>query len=158
MAAQQATAETKAEAEKAVRTNRTLRFNNRVDAAVAGLFLLLVALIASLSVGEWVLLLAGKRRAALKESDPVWLPNYAAADARPFKLFGVLALAVGLAKELSGEAALERAQKTAAPCQCGGADAVNLLGEASDHPTTLSRPELYQEVVERRFRGVNRCC
>src|SRR3989442_5377623 len=41
------------EARKAVRTNRTLQFNNYLDALVAGTFLVLVVMIVFLSTREW---------------------------------------------------------------------------------------------------------
>ncbi len=157
-AAEEAPAAQKAEAEKAVRNNRTLQFNNRLDAAVAGLFLVLVVLIVSLSAGTWILLLARRRLPALRESAAVWLPEYATAEGRPFKLFNLLALAIGLAKELSGEAGLERAERSAQACPCGCAAKVNLLGEGSNQPSPSIKARLYQEVVERRFDGVKRCC
>ena len=56
-------------------------------------------------------------------------------------------------KNSPGETALARAQQTAA-CDCGCA--VNLLGEERAAPPT--KQEIYPEVTERRFRGINRCC
>jgi hypothetical protein len=113
-----------------------------------------VLLIVAISVREWILLLARKRLAALHESDPVWLPEFAVAEGKPLAVFSLLALALALAKELSGEAALERARQTATPCACGSAShhKINLLGEQG------SREQLYVETVERRFNGINRCC
>src|SRR5207253_11106678 len=64
-------------AEKALRDNRVLRFNNLLDAFVAAMFLALVAAIALLSAREWILLLARRKLALLRESEPVWLPDYA---------------------------------------------------------------------------------
>jgi hypothetical protein len=105
-----------------------------------------VVLIVALSVREWSLLLARRKPAALRETEPVWLPGYAVAEARPFRWLGVLALGLGLAKELSGEAELERAQRAAASCDCHQA------GISSE------RGKLYLEVTERRYRTVRRCC
>ncbi len=99
-----------AAAQRALESNKRLLFNNRLDASVAGIFLVLVALIVAISVREWILLLARKRLATLRESEPVWLPDYALAEGKPLRLFGLIALAFALAKELSGEAALDRAQ------------------------------------------------
>src|SRR5204863_8415623 len=48
-------------AENMLATNRTLRFNNLLDAVVAGLFMVLVVGIVVLSVTEWLLLLARKQ-------------------------------------------------------------------------------------------------
>jgi len=145
-----------AAAQRALESNKRLLFNSMLDAFVAGAFLVLVVLIVAISVREWILLLARKRLAALHESDPVWLPQFAVAEGKPLALFSLLALAFALAKELSGEAALERARQTANGCVCGSAShhKINLLGER-ENPT---KEQLYVETVERRFNGINRCC
>jgi carbon starvation protein len=145
--------------EKEMRTNRTLRFNNRLDAVVAGVFLALVASIVLLSVTEWVLLLARRRAANLHESAAVWLPDYAVAEAKPLKLGGLLALALGLARELSDEAAVERAKQSARLCPCGCASGVSPLAANSAGPASAGPNVAYREVLERRFGGrMNRCC
>ena len=63
------------DAQKALHTNRMLRFNNVLDAVVAGAFLALVTGIVLLSVREWILLLANRKLAVLRETEPVWLPD-----------------------------------------------------------------------------------
>ncbi len=98
-------------AKKAVHDNRTLAFNNRLDAVVAGVFLGLVTIITVLSVLEWILLLRRKRTAVLRETEPVWLPEsvLAAAAGRPWWKFSTALLLLGaLIRELTGEAAAER--------------------------------------------------
>jgi carbon starvation protein len=161
LAAAQASADPQviAAARKALQDNRTLRFNNLLDAYVAAAFLVLVLLIVAISVREWILLLARKRLAALHESDPVWLPEFGVAEGKPLALFSLLALAFALAKELSGEAALERARQTANTCACGAAShhGIDLLGE-KDAKNASSKDQLYVETVERRFNGIHRCC
>ena len=146
-------------ARKALRDNRTLRFNNLLDACVAAVFLVLVVLIVAISVREWILLLARRKLADLRESDPVWLPEFAVAEGKPLALFSLLALTLALAKELSGEAALERARQTANTCVCGPQShhKIDLLGEkeTSRAPT---KEQLYVETLEKRFNGYNRCC
>src|SRR5256884_58649 len=145
-----------AAAQRALAANKRLLFNNRLDAFVAGMFLVLVVLIVAISVREWILLLARKRLAALRESDPVWLPDYAVAEGRPSRLFGLIALAFALGKELSGEAALERAQRSAALCDCASPrhQKINLPGEQrSSSPP--SREQLYVETLEKRLKGIN---
>jgi carbon starvation protein len=142
-------------ATKALRSNRVLQFNNILDALVAGTFLLLVAAIVALSVREWVLLLARRKLVLLRETEPVWLPDYALAATKPLHLASLLALALALAKELSGEAQLERSRQQAAH------DMTQTEGDVlsackSDHGR--SEQQLYLEVTERRFRGVRRCC
>ncbi len=153
-------------AQKALTANRTLYFNNMLDAVVAGFFLLLVAAIVLLSVREWILLLARKRLATLHETEPIWLPDYAVAEGKPLHIFSLFMLAMALARELSGEAHLARAQEAANRCDCpdgksGPCQAVvkiDLLGEAREAARPKTQQELYVEVTEKRFTGVNRCC
>ena len=76
-------------------------------------------LIVIISLREWILLLARKKIAELRETPPVWLPDYAVAESKPFGILSLLALAMALAKELSGEAHFERAQ-AAQICDCAG--------------------------------------
>jgi len=124
--------------------NRSLQFNNQLDAAVAGTFLLLVSVIVGLSVREWFLLLTKRKPAVLHETEPVWLPDYALKEAGPNlrSAAGAAAIALGLAKELSGETQLERAQQAPAICAC--------------HPAAAQ--QIYVAATEARFNGVRRCC
>ena len=111
-------------AQKALHANPTLRFNNLLDAAVAGIFLALVTAIVLLSLREWFLLLSRRKPAVLHETEPVWLPDYAVVEGgRKFSgVAGTAALALALAKELSGESHLERAhQQAQAVCKCHSA-------------------------------------
>ena len=57
-----------AAAEKARIANRVLHFNNVLDAVVAAAFLVLVTGIVAISVREWVLLLARRKLAVLRET------------------------------------------------------------------------------------------
>jgi carbon starvation protein len=131
-----------------------LRFNNLLDAFVTAVFLVLVGTIAVLSVREWILLLGRRKLAQLRETEPVWLPQYAISETRPLKVMGVVALAISLAREWSGEAHLERALHDSQFCgNCHNhneASAAEGLGK--------NKPRLYLEVTERRFNGVTRCC
>ena len=54
---------------------KTEIFNNYLDAAVAGFFLVMVALILAGSIREWVRLLTGRKAAVLRESPYVALPE-----------------------------------------------------------------------------------
>jgi carbon starvation protein len=140
LAAAKATGNTKAieDATKALRTNRVLQFNNRLDAVVTTVFLALVAAVALLSFREWILLLAQRKLAVLRESAPTWLPEYAIAEARPLHVGSLLALGIALAKELSGQSHLERAQGNACACE---------------------KPvQVYCDATEDRFNGIRRCC
>ena len=119
------------------------QFNNRIDAIVSTVFIVLLAAVALLSAREWLLLLARKRLSTLRETEPVWLPDREAAGGSPLQVLGLFALLFALAKELSGEAALERARtQETRLCECGG----------------VNERHLYIAVTTRRFKGVNRCC
>jgi len=140
VAAAQSTGDPKAidDATKALRNNRVLQFNNRLDAVVIALFLALVGAVVLLSFREWILLLARRKLAVLRESEPAWLPEYAIAETRPLHVASLLALGVALAKELSGQSHLERAQTSA--CH-------------HEKPA-----EIYCDATEHRFKGIRRCC
>ena len=66
-------------------------------------------------------------------------------------------LALGLARHLTDEAALERERNAAQACACPCASKVNLL-KADREVSPLKPGELYAKVVERRFTTPNRCC
>ena len=104
------------------------------------MFLTLVSIIVLISVREWLLLLARKKPAELRESEAVWLPDYAVKEpgANLRTATGAAVLALGLVKELSGEAQLERAQKQV--CEC------------SVH-AEKSADKIYIETTEQRFNG-----
>jgi carbon starvation protein len=126
------------DATKALRTNRVVQFNNRLDAVVTAVFVALVAAVALLSFREWILLLARRKLAVLRESEPIWLPEYAIAESRPLHVASLLALGLALIKELSGQSHLERAQSNA--CH-------------NEKPT-----QVYCDATEQRFNGIRRCC
>jgi carbon starvation protein len=127
---------------KSVAVNETLKFNNRLDAAVAGTFLALVSVIILLSVREWILLLSKRKPAVLHETVPVWLPDYTLKESGPNlrSAAGAAAIALGLAKELSGETQFERAKHQACICE-----------QHSDQ-------KVFAQVTEAKFNGVRRCC
>jgi carbon starvation protein len=124
------------------RKNRSLLFNNLLDAVVTGTFLMLVSVIVLLSLREWFLLLSKRKVAVLHEAEPVWLPDYALKESGPNlrTAAGAAAIALGLAKELSGETQFERAKQAACACE-----------QHSD-------PNVFKQVTEERFNGVRRCC
>jgi carbon starvation protein len=129
-------------AQKALHANRTLEFNNLLDAAVAGIFLALVTVIVLSSLREWFLLLSRRKPAVLHETEPVWLPDYALKETGPNlrTAAGAAALAFGLAKDLSGESHFERARQQACVCE-----------QHSD-------ARIFAQTTEDRFNGVRRCC
>jgi carbon starvation protein len=146
-----------AQAKKAMRDNRTQHFNQTLDAVVAGIFMVLVIVILALSIWEWLKLLSGQRPPQLHEEAPVWLPESAAAGEGRAGALPFLALTVAMARELSGEAAMDRAQAgpvvptehvltVGAPCQC------------APRQGAPSRGEAFVEVAERRFGKFSRCC
>jgi carbon starvation protein len=128
---------------QAVTANLIGQFNNRVDAAVVGLFIIFVTAILALSLYEWVMLLARKRIAELRETAPVWIADYETATRKPMHLAGWLVLGFALLKEFTGEAAIERTRvESAQICECG----------SKEHR------QLYVAFTTRKFKGVNRCC
>jgi carbon starvation protein len=127
---------------------RTLERNNILDAFVAGVFLALISLLLAMSLREWILLLARRKVASLRETEPVWLPDYALAQARPIHLAGLATLAFALAKELSGEGQLERARESAHLC----------LDAKCEEQASKSNGQIYAEVSRKQFDGITRCC
>jgi carbon starvation protein len=146
-------------AKKAVRINTTLQFNNRLDAVVAGIFLVLVIAVVVLSLTEWILLLTRRKPAELRESQPTWLPEYAVSDARPATTtLGTVALGMVLLKELSGEAAIDRAaaEKTSA-CVCESG--IRLLAGEAASAGEKSAEDAYLLALKRKYSGrIDRCC
>ncbi|MGN6554974.1 MAG: carbon starvation protein A, partial [Verrucomicrobiota bacterium] len=129
-------------------------FNFKLDAFVAAAFLILVSIIVAVSIREWILLLARKKISELRETPPVWLPDYAVAESRPTNVMSLIALGFALLKELSGEAHLERAQQQAHLCECQLAK--ESLPSITANPKTAE--QIYLESTEQRFTGVRRCC
>jgi carbon starvation protein len=146
-----------AAAEKALKTTQALRFNNLLDLGVTGVFLTLAAAVVLVSVYEWLRLLRGARAPDLRETEPVWLPEHAIREGRPLgAIGGTAALALALAKEWSGESAVERARTQA--CEC---TTPKVLVDIPEVRTTVEREEqqhAYVAAAEQRFEGVNRCC
>ncbi len=81
-------------AETALSNNRRQHFNNILDAVVAAFFMGMVVLIAGISAVEWGRLLTGRREAKLRESEAVWLPEYAVAESKPANVAGAVTLAL----------------------------------------------------------------
>jgi len=149
-----------AAAREALRANRMLEFNNDLDAAVAGIFLVLVTAIIFVSVREWILLLSRRKPAVLHETEPVWLPEYAVKEAGPnFRTAaGAAIIAFGLARELSGESHFERARQQACASNCACESAASPRTHPASRDGCQSLTKIYVETTERRFNGVRRCC
>ncbi len=138
-------------AEGVLKTNRTLRFNNHLNAVVTGTFMSLVLAIVFLSIFEWLALVTKRRVAKLSETEPVWLPEYAVAEGKPVGWWSFFTLGFLLVKEVGGESAVDRAQ-ACVPLK------VDLLG-GSDAMAKAQRGQAYVLAAERRFEGgPNRCC
>jgi carbon starvation protein len=128
--------------------DRAQYFNNLLDACVAGVFLLLVATIVGLSIREWYLLWSRRKPVVSRETEPVWLPDYALKETGPNlrSAAGAAAIALGLAKELSGESHFERARQQVCVCAC------------EQHRGQPNDQKIYAQVMEEKFNGVRRCC
>lgn len=131
-------------AAKAVRDNKVLRFNQYLDAAVAGTFLVLVVVVVALCLWEWARLLRGQRNPTLAESAAIWLPDYAVAEGRPVRFLGLLALFLALLKEVSGQAEVERAARH---------DAIACCDELA-----RTSGQRYETALDDRYRKIRRCC
>ena len=127
----------------------TLYLNSTVDAWVTGFFLVLVALIVVLSIYEWLRLLTRSKAPSLSETEPVFLPASALSESSPLPAFGIAMLGFTLLKELSGEAAIDRAEV----CACAQAEASGQV-----QPAKYRRQNAFLTATEDRYRGVNRCC
>jgi carbon starvation protein len=136
-------------AAKAAKTQRTIRFNNTVDAYVTGIFLTLVGAIVIFSIYEWLRLLSRAKAATLSETEPVFLPASALAESRPLPVMGLAMLGFTLLKEISGEAAIDRAQA----CACA-----QTSGSEQPQAAKYRRQNAFLTATEHRFTNVNRCC
>jgi hypothetical protein len=102
--------------------------------------------------------------AILHETAPVWLPDYAVAEAQPLRVFTLLALAFALVRELAGEGQLDRARLAASQCGCALAEhspsnaRCQFPSARSEARSRKIAQELYIQLVEKRFSKVNRCC
>jgi hypothetical protein len=82
------------------------------------------------------------------------LPAYAVVEGKPANIAGMAALGLALARELSGEGQLERAQQ--AECRCErSAERVDAGADASSRE---NNQRIYIEAADHRFQGVRRCC
>lgn len=136
-----------AAAEKALKNSRTIAFNNRVDAVVTAIFLVLVSAIIIISVRDWIQLLRGAREPVLHESEPVWLTSAKEEGSeRPISAMGVIAFGLLLLKEISGQSAIEREQIAAEKCDCVEAQ------------TPRGRQNVFLSVTNRQYNSIRRCC
>ncbi len=139
-------------AENVAAATRTIT-NLRIDALVAGLYLVLVGAIVVTSAWRWVGLWTGRSPLDLKETEPVWLSAEAVAPSpAPFGLKwlgGLFVLALAMIRHLAGQTEPQPAP-TSSCCEHDPAAS----GHASD-PHDAGRA--WAEREERRFRNP-RCC
>ncbi len=128
--------------------------NMRINTVVTSAFLLMATAIVLLSVREWLLLIACKKLAELRETEPVWLPDYAVVEGQPLKIWSLFTLGFLMLKEVSGQSAYDRAT---AQCACAPKVSVSLTGD-SVIACRESDGERFARVAEERFNGPNRCC
>ena len=136
----------------ALKNARTQHFNNRVDTVVTATFMGLVIVVVVLAAREWVRLLRRRKPARLAETEVVWLPEYSLREGGSATLAGVVAIGCGLARELSGEAAVDRAAAAAPVVICGQEAPRSCAHLGSD------RKKAYLVVLEDKYSRVNRCC
>jgi carbon starvation protein len=134
------------ELQKALKTQRTLQFNNTVDASVTGAFLALVSLIFLLSIYEWWRLISRAKEPALSETVPVYLPESIVATPSGAAAMGAVALGLSMIKELSGQAEVDRAMARAEACDCVEAR------------TPRGRQNVFLTSLDERYRTPRRCC
>jgi len=145
-----------AAAERALKDNIRQIFNMYLDAIVAGTFLTLVALIVSVSVREWILLLARRKAPQLQETEPVWLPPNEAVTAEPTGAFGAAALAFALVREISGQAAIDRIATVPETPIVVHVRRNVLLSEQPLPKRDAAAP--YLAALEHRYSRITRCC
>lgn len=143
-------------AAKAVATNRALRFNNALDLAVTGTFLSLAAVLVVMGVAEWLRLLSGSRTPDLRESEPTWLPESIAGPRPGVAPAGAAAIALALARNWSGQDAVDRA--AADPAVCAAQRVLVDVPEVRAEVEERRRADAYVAEAERRFDGSPRCC
>ena len=151
-------------AKRAVAANRIQHFNSIVDTAVTAIFLSLVGMIVVLSVWEWIRLLTLRKPAQLRESPPIWLPEPAITSGGPsLNWVRRAALLLTLAKEMSGEATLDRAERAGqgdCPSRaCPNPPAAAEAGAGARKPlSTGPKGEFYAKMLEQKYSTFNRCC
>jgi len=146
-------------AEKALGENRVLRFNNLLDAGVAGLFMVLVGAMFLISVTEWLLLLTRRRLAILAESKPVWLPDSALAEGSQVSFATAIIIGLALIRHLSGESHVEREiDRSAAYAQPAAPGSTRLVVHLLPRSEREQRKIAWVAHEQRRFEHPNRCC
>lgn len=144
--------------EKTMKFNQTLIFTNKLDAVVTAIFITLVTIILILSAREWILLISQKREPQLRETPPVWLPDYAVSEKKSFKWLGWLTLFFLAIKEISGQSAVEREENLIVAnesnaCQCG-----HSLKNKHKNSTYDIKKSAFLSATDHKYKNINRCC
>ncbi len=158
-------------ARKAIAINRTLRFNNLLDAIVTLLFLSFAALIVIAAVGVWIQLLSGRRKPTLTETNPVWLPGSGIQPESGWQTLGAAAIALALIRHWSGQSDVDRFQaaRSTFTAECHQPFSQRLLIDLPEvresvvptSPTSsrLDPAQAYIAAAEHRYQpGMQRCC
>lgn len=136
--------------EKIAMTHRAI-FNMRLDAVVAGTFLLMVGTILFISVGRWIRLALGRGILELREAPPVWLEDEIVALEKATGILGwmwaLVLILMAVLKHLSGESIMQGHSKL---CRVDGTHIEMNLGEATPG-------EAWAQKEEERF-NQPRCC
>ena len=129
-------------------------FNLRLDAAIAGLFLVLVGAVVLASAIRWASLLSGRSPRNLSETPPVWLAPEALVDGRARGVLGWLSgaalLGLGLARHLAGGG-------ETAPLTPGGCAEAACPSRADTDATARDLGARWAAREERRL-SAPRCC
>jgi carbon starvation protein len=147
-------------ARKALATNRTLAFNNRLDAAVTGTFLTFVAAIVASGAWEWIQLARGVRKPDLNEEPAMWLPEERFGTAPKWGgAASLAALALGLARNWSGQDAIDaRAGASSQLAGCGTLPRLLIdVPEVRNELERERRKEAYLQITRDRAASP-RCC
>ena len=143
-------------AEKIEATGRII-FNMRLDAAVAGAFLILVGAILATSLWRWLNLILGRSAKDLREAPPVWLEEEVVALERASGVFGwlwaLVLLFVAVLKHLAGEGPVAK-PVLIAHAQCGHES--GLMVDGAGGPP-VSAGKAWADKEELRFKRP-RCC
>jgi len=153
-------AATLARATAALDANRLIRSNNRFDAAITAVFLVLTVTLVLVSLREWLCLWRGTRPPDWTESEPVWLPApERALHPAPWSA-GIAAVALALLRDWSGETAVDRVRTRLQGCSAvpPGARLLVDVPEVRRAVDAEQRQLAYRTAAAERFERGSACC